>query len=265
MQPYTPLATRPDALLARRNAMARIGAAAVVMLALFAATDLVTAGLLLAAVLVAVPLAGIPPGGLVRRSWPLLAAALAVGLVNVLFGEARGPVAVAIGPVSLHRDSLLTGLALGLRLLGIALVGLSAFASIDPTELADGLVQQLHVGPRFAIGALAAVRLMPVLAEEWQLLALARRARGVTAGSPAGWIRLQGSRLLSLLVGAIRRATRLALAMEARGLGEDRRRSAARPRRMEAADWWLLVGAAAVGAGVTGISLALGSYRFIFG
>jgi energy-coupling factor transport system permease protein len=126
-------------------------------------------------------------------------------------------------------------------------------------------MQELHLPARFAIGALAAVRLLPVLADEWQLLGLARRARGVSGHGPIGWLRLLGGRLMSLLVGAIRRATRLALAMEARGLAPGGHRSVARPQRMRRGDWVLLASALAAGLAATGISLALGSYRFLFG
>ena len=57
-----------------------------------------------------------------------------------------------------------------------------ATATSDPTEVADALIQQARVSPRFAIGVLAALRLVPVLARDWRTIGLARRARGVEAG-----------------------------------------------------------------------------------
>jgi energy-coupling factor transport system permease protein len=260
-----PVIPDPRAPLANTNPLARIGAAAVLMAFGFAAVDGVTALLILAAVLAAVPLTGLSPTTMLRRAWPLLVAAVAIGLLNAVFGVPRGAVVAQFGPVAVHAGSLASGAALGIRILGIATAGLVALASVDPTALADGLVQQLHVSPRFALGALAALRLMPLLADEWQLLGLARRARGVTAGSPIGWLRLQGSRLMTLLVSAIRRATRLAIAMEARGLGAARGRTVARPQRMARRDWLLLLAALLVGAGATAISLAAGTYRPLFG
>ncbi len=265
MRLAAPITTDASAPLARTNPLARIGAAALLMGALFAALDAMTAGLILLVVVVSVPFLGISAGSLLRRAWPLLGAAVLIGLLNALFGVARGPVVVAIGPVELHGETLVSGASLGVRILAIALAGIVALASADPTEVADALVQELHVAPRFALGALAALRLVPILAEEWQLLGLARRARGVTAGSPLGWLRLQVGRLLSMLVVAIRRAVRLALAMEARGLGSRRCRTAARPQRMHRRDWALLAGAAIAGAAATWISLVLGTYRFLLG
>ena len=265
MQLATPLSSRADAPLASLNPLARIGAAAILMAFCFAALDAVTAGIVLAAVAVATPLTGIRPAAFLQRTWPILLAALLIAGVNALFGVPRGGVVLTIGPVAVHGGNLVSGASLGIRILAIALAGVLALATTDPTELADALVQQLHVPPRFALGTLAAVRLMPLLAQEWQLVRLARRARGVTAGSPVGWLRLQAGRLMTLLVGAIRRATRLATAMEARGLGARGCRTAARPRAMDRRDAAVLLGALLVGGGATSLSLLLGTYRPLFG
>ena len=147
-----------------------------------------------------------------------------------------------------------TGLALGLRLLGIAFAGVLAIASTDPTDLADALQQQTRLSPRLAVGVLAAVRMLPIMAMEWQILRMARRARGVSAGwSPVAAGRLGFGMLLPLLVGAVRRATRLATAMEARGLGSSPCRTIARPQRMRPADWGLL--AASIGLGLAAVAI----------
>jgi energy-coupling factor transport system permease protein len=267
MQLFTPLVPDPAAPLARANPVAKLGAAAILMVACFLAVDLLTPLLVLLVEVVAVAASGLRPGTLLRRAWPLLVAALGIGLANALFpAEAFGAILLDAGPLRLTSGSLLVGLAPAVRLLAIAFVGLLALATTDPTDLADALVQQLHFSPRFAIGALAAVRLLPLMAEEWQTLSLARRARGVDAGrSPVAAIRLFFGKLLALLVGAIRRGTRLAMAMDARGFGSRPCRTWARPQHMGAADWWLLVGAGAVAVLATGASVAAGSWRFLFG
>jgi energy-coupling factor transport system permease protein len=265
MQLATPLSVRADAPLASLNPLARVGAAVILMGFLFVALDGVTAGVVLAGILVATPMTGIRLAALVRRAWPILVAAVLIALVNGVFSAPRGPLVLALGPLLLHAGSLLAGAALGVRILAIALAGVVALATTDPTDLADALVQELHAPPRFALGALAAFRLMPLLAQEWQLVALARRARGVSAGSPIGWLRLQAGRLMTLLVSAIRRSTRLALAMEARGLGSRTCRTAARPQRMSRRDAMVLAGALLLGSAATGLSLLLGTYRPLLG
>src|SRR6185503_14221100 len=231
MRRLTPL--RPDrrALLARANPVAKLGAATILMAILFLASGPITPALVLVGILASLPLTGIKPGTLLSRTWPLLLAALVVGVLNVVLTPAtpRGP-------------NFATGLALGLRLLGIALSGVVALATTDPTDLADSLQQQLRLSPRLAVGVLAAVRMLPILAAEWQLLGMARRARGVSAGwSPVAAARLAFGKLLALLVGAVRRATRLALAMDARGFGTAACRTIARQQLMRAGDWGLLL------------------------
>jgi energy-coupling factor transport system permease protein len=265
MQVAAPLSIRADAPLASMNPLARVAAAVILMGFGFVALDGVTAAVILAGVLLATPMTGIRLAALVRRAWPILVAAMLIALVNGLLGAPSGPQILAIGPLPVHGGSLLAGAALGLRILAIALAGVVALATIDPTDLADALVQELHAPPRFALGALGALRLMPLLAQEWQLVALARRARGVSAGSPIGWLRFQAGRLMALLVGAIRRSTRLALAMEARGLGSLTCRTAARPQRMTRRDAMVLAAALLLGSAATALSLLLGTYRPLFG
>ncbi len=267
MHLLVPLVPDRGAILARANPVAKLAAAAAPMLAALLAVDLVTATLLLAGELAAVPFSGLRAAALARRGWPLILVAVGIGLANGFFpAQSGGSSLVAIGPLRPSGESLLAGVGLGLRLMAISFAGLLALATTDPTDLADALGQQLGLSPRFAIGTLAAVRLAPLVAVEWQTLGLARRARGVDAGrNPVAAIRLFGGRLLALLVGAIRRGTRLAIAMEARGFGATLSRTWARPQRMRGADWGLIAGAVLLAAGASGLSLAMGSWRFIFG
>jgi energy-coupling factor transport system permease protein len=264
---FTPLRPRPDAFLPRANPAAKLGAAALLMVALFFSADVVTSAIVLAVVLASLPATGIALGDLLRRTWPILLAALSVGVLNAVFaGETLGQVVVRIGPFVIGSGNLVSGLGLGLRLLGIALSGVLALVTTDPTDLADSLVQQLRLPSRFAVGALAAARQLPILAAEWQTLSMARRARGVEAGrSPIEAVRLFFGQLLALLVAGVRRGTRLATAMESRGFASRPCRSVARPQVVRRTDWWLIAAAAAVGAGAIGLSVAIGTWEFILG
>jgi len=247
MRRLTPLRPDPGAFLARANPAAKLGAAAILMAVLFVASGPISPAVVLVGILLSLSLTGLGVATLLGRTWPLLLAALVVGVLNVVLAPAKPG-----GP------DFATGLALGLRLLGIALSGVVALATTDPTDLADSLQQQVRLSPRLAVGVLAAVRMLPILAEEWQLLGMARRARGVSAGwSPVAAARLAFGKLLALLVGAVRRATRLALAMDARGFGTAACRTIARPQRMGGGDWGLLLAAALLGAAALGIGAAL--------
>jgi len=267
MRLVTPIVPNASAPMARANPVAKLAAGFLILIALFASLDGVTALIIMAVLLALLPVSGISASALLGRAWLVGIAAVSIAVINVLFApEQLGPTVVAVGQLRIGGETLVNGLGLGVRLLGVALAGILSTATSDPTEMADALVQQLRVSHRFAIGVLAALRLVPLLAQEWQTIGLARRARGVDAGrSPIAAVRLFAGRLLALLVGAIRRGSRMALAMEARGFGAMPCRSVARVQRMRAGDWAWIGGAALLGAMAIGISVALGTWRPLFG
>lgn len=267
MRLLTPIIANPAAPLGRVNPVAKLGAALVILLALFVSLDAVTAGVMLIGLAALLPLAGLSTRALLGRLWLVGLAAVSIGIFNVLLAAHQvGPTFFDVGPLHLGAGTLANGAGLALRLLAIVLAGLLATATSEPIDVADALIQQLRVSPRFAIGVLAALRLLPLLAREWQILGMARRARGVDAGrSPVAAVRLAAGRLLSLLVGVIRRGSRLALAMEARGFGAQPCRSAARPHRMRVTDWAWIVGAVALASAAVAVSVALGTWRPLLG
>src|SRR5712692_9061097 len=239
-----PLTPDPRAPLAHAHPLAKIAGALVLMIALFITIDPVTPTLVLIAEIAAIPLIGIPARALLRRALPAFIGAIGIGFFNALLsGDIAG------------------GVAIGLRLLGIALAGIVAVASIDPTDLSDALVEHLHAPRRFTIGALAAFRLMPLFADEWQTIAMARRARGLDNGRVTAFF----SMTRTLLVAAIRRATRLAVAMDGRGFADPGSpcRTLARPRPVTARDWLLVVASLAVAALASAASIAAGTWRFL--
>jgi energy-coupling factor transport system permease protein len=256
-----------EARAARLGPVVKLAAVAVLSVVVVASVDVVTPTVVLVGVVLALSFSGVRGRALVGRAWPLLAAAVAVAAVNAVFATDRsGVVLVEVGPVVVSTGSLVAGAGIGLRVLAIAVPGIVAFATTDPTELADALVQQLRVPARFAIGALAAYRLLPVLAEEWELLTLARRARGVDAGrNPVAKARLFAATVFALLVGAIRRATRLATAMDARGFDANVPRTVARPQRLRRADAVLLAGTVLLAVVAVGTSVLAGTFRPLVG
>jgi energy-coupling factor transport system permease protein len=266
MRPFTPLRPAGDAPLPRASPVAKLGAAAVLMVALFVSIDAVTPALALLGLLAALPLTGLSPRALLARTWPILIAALAITVLNTLFAP-HSPEAstLPLGPLSVQREAAVAAVGLGLRVMGVALAGVLALATTDPTDLADALQQQLRVPARWAVGVLAAVRLLPVLAVDRQTVALARRARGVDAGwNPVAAVRLTAGVLFGLLVSAIRRGTRLAVAMEARGFGARPCRTSARRQQMRRGDWLLLASAALLAMGAISVSVMAGAWTPLF-
>ncbi|MET7420560.1 energy-coupling factor transporter transmembrane component T [Dactylosporangium sp. NPDC005555] len=229
-----------------RDATAKLLAAALLTAAVLSTVDPFVTAVAIGVELALLPLTGLGARGLWRRGWPLLLSATFVLVFTVLLGSKEGPVAATIGGVEVHEPAL----GYALRLIAIGLPGFVVFATIDPTDLADSLIAHLKVPPRFAIGALAAFRLVPLLTDEYRLIRLARRARGIDAGwNPVAHVRLAASATFGLLVGAIRRGIRLATAMEARGFDRGQPRTSARETRFGWPDASVvLVGAALAGA-----------------
>ena len=113
---------------------------------------------------------------------------------------------------------------------------------------------------RFVLGGLAALRLVGVLIDDWRQLAFARRARGV---GDSGRIRRFGGQAFALLVIAVRRGSRLATAMEAKGFGSDIPRSWARPSPFGGREWVLIGIGVAIAALAITVSVLLGSWGFV--
>jgi energy-coupling factor transport system permease protein len=211
--------------------------------------DVVTAGTALALEVAALPWCGLRPGQLARRTRLLLVSALAAGVGAALFAVAGGPA---------------TGVAVAARILAVALPGVVLLATTDPTDLADALAQLLHLPQRFVLGSLAALRMVGVLAEEWEALGLARRARGLGDDGPLGRVRDHAGRVFALFVLAVRRATILATAMESRGFGAGPR-TWARPSRLHGRDAVVGLYGLLIAVGATAAGMAAGTWHLALG
>jgi energy-coupling factor transport system permease protein len=230
------------------NPVAQLTAITVVTVVLLVSGDPVTPAVVLAAELLLLPAAGLArPGIFLRRTWPLLLSAAGVAWVNVAFGALDGA------------EAWLSGATWGLRVIALALPGVLLVAATDPVRLADALTIHWRVPTRFAYGALAALRLVPLLAAEWETIRLARRARGL-GGGPIAALRLLASTGFALLVGAIRRGTRLATAMDARGFDSGIPRTNARGSRLHPRDAVLVAGAVLVCAAAVTLSVLTGAW-----
>lgn len=231
------------AVLARRAPVAKLAASGILSVAALITRDIAALTLIIVVSVALAPAFGIGAAALLRRAWPVFVAALGIVLTLSLFSADRGgTVLFHFGPFLMTTSVLTASLSLALRLLALALPALLVFASTDPTDLADSLIQHAKAPPRFAIGALAAFRLLGLFRDEWQTIAMARRARGLRRD-------FFGTAFV-LLVQAIRRGVRLAVAMDARGFDSGRPRSIARPQPFRPADWLLILGAAALTAAV---------------
>jgi energy-coupling factor transport system permease protein len=244
------------------NPVAKLAAAFILSATILLSIDLTSALVALALEAALFPLTAIGWKLFWRRTLPIFIAAPLAGLTSVLYGIDSGRTLWQFGWVSVTEGSLALGELITLRLLAAVLPAIVLFAQTDPTDLADGLAQNLRLPARFVLGALAALRLVGLMVDDWRMLELARRARGV--GDRARIRRVFGQ-AFALLVLSIRRGSALATAMEARGFGSTTKRSWARKSSFGAAEWTLIALALAVAGAAATAAVAAGTWRWVLG
>lgn len=248
-------------LISRTNPVTRLAAAVVVTTPLLLTLDWASSTVILVFELVLLFAAGMRLGWLLRSTWPLLVAAPLAGVGMLLYGEPSGREYASFWLAHITSGSVGLAVAISLRALAIGIPSIVMFRGVDATELADGLAQRVRLPADFVLGTLAAQRLVGLLISDWRQMSLARRARGL--GDGAAVRRFLGM-AFALLVLAIRRGTKLATAMEARGFGAPGPRTWARPSTFGSWDAALVLVAATVAATGLGIDLALGGLHWVW-
>lgn len=221
-------------LIARLNPVSRFICPFVMSLPLFTTLDVVSASIQFAVVMLVLWVTGINPLVVFRRTWPVWIGAVGGFITIVLYGRTSGTVYFSWAAIVVSEGSLYLATATFLRVAAIAVPSVMFMLGLDPTDLADGLVQILRLPSRFVYGALAGMRMFTLLQEDWRALGLSRRSRGLGDGN--AFVRMF-AQAFGLLVLSIRRATKLATAMEARGFGGSTERSQARVSRLHTIDW----------------------------
>lgn len=248
-------------LLRDVDPVAKIGALALMTTPLLLSIDVVSAAVVLAATILLAPLCGVSLLRLARRGWPLLVAAPTGAISMALFGNPEGESYFQFGLFHVTDNSLSLAAAIFVRVLAIGLPVVVLTADIDPTRLGDSLAQNLRLPDRFVIATVASLRLVGLLRDDLAGLRLARRARGLADHTgPRYWLSIT----FGLLVSALRRAGKLATAMEARGFGDpDRVRTWARPARLVPRDAVVLAVGALISTAAIAIAVMTDSFRFL--
>lgn len=150
-------------------------------------------------------------------------------------------------------QSPMAGATAGARVAFFVLPGVMLAQFVDPFALGDHLAQRLRLPGRPVVAAVAALQRFDTLADEWGELRGIRRVRGLDAGrGPKARLRQLAALTFGLLVQTLRRAGRMAVAMEARGFSlpasRGLRRTWARPAPWLPADTVLTLLSALVAA-----------------
>lgn len=249
-------------LVARINPVAKLGAGALIALPLVLTLDWVSAATALLLECLLFPFAGLGWREFWVRTWPVWLAAPLTAVTIALYGETSGEVYFEWLFVRVSEGSIELAVATLFRVLAIALPSVVLFVTVDPTDLADGLAQVLRLPARFVLGALAGLRMVGLFIDDWRALELARRARGV---ADRGRIRRFLGMAFALLVLSIRRGSKLATSMEARGFGAPVVRTWARESRFGGREWALMAIGLAISAIAVTAAVLAGTWNFILG
>ncbi|GAA3869016.1 energy-coupling factor transporter transmembrane component T [Leifsonia kafniensis] len=244
----------------RVNPVAKLAAALVLAAVLVLTIDWVSAAVALGCELVLFLFVGLSPRIFFSRTALVWIAAPATGLTTLLYGKAAGAEYWSFGLIQITDGSIGLAIATTLRVLAIGLPAVVLFITVDPTDLADGLAQVVRLPARFVLGGLAGLRLVGLFIEDWRALELARRARGIADGHV---LRRLAGQAFALLVLSIRRGSKLATAMEARGFGAPTPRTWARPSPFGLREWALIALGLGIALLAAGVSIATGSWNFV--
>jgi len=242
------------------NPVAKLAAALVIAVGLVLSVDWVSALTALVLEFALLMALRVPLRVMVTRAAMVTFAAALTALTILLYGESRGVVHWHFLLITVSDGSITLAVATFLRVLAIALPSVLLFVDTEPTELADGLGQVLRLPARFVLGALAGVRLVGLLGQDWRYLGYARRARGV---ADQGRVKRAAGQAFALLVSAIRRGSTLATAMEARGFGAHPTRTWARPSPFGGREVALICAAFVVVAVAVATSVGTGHWNFV--
>lgn len=145
-------ASSPSWFIARINAVSRIIGALLLCIPMFISLDVVSASTALGIEFVLLWIGGVAPWTVCRKTWPVWIAAAGSFISVFLYGRTSGEILWQGGWIVISEGSVNLAIATAIRVAAIAVPGVILALGLDPTDLADGLVEILHFSPRFVYG-----------------------------------------------------------------------------------------------------------------
>ena len=182
-------------------------------------------------------------GGLVSLSKLMVPLSLIMLVLQTAFIRTGNPLALWV-----TTDGLVTGTKAALRLLGVALPLILMLTVTKLNDLANAVVEVLHVPYRYAFTFTTALRFGPVFSQEMKAIMEAQTARGVEddTKNPLKTIQLMLPLCVPLLVSSVGKTDATALAAEQRGFYLRTRESSYKRYPMAAADYAVLAASVAL-------------------
>lgn len=150
-------------------------------------------------------------GNLTKKSLlkisPLLLFGIGIFITNLLWGTGNFNDSFSYGNFTL-------GLKLFLRVAIIGTLAMGFLFNIDPNKMLMSLMQNLKLNPGLAYGVMVAFRFFPMMANDMNMI---KHARDIRLGGRNKTFKEKITLPIPLLATNIRRAERVAIAMEGRG------------------------------------------------
>ncbi|WP_039042994.1 energy-coupling factor transporter transmembrane protein EcfT [Sporosarcina sp. ZBG7A] len=159
---------------------------------------------------------GYPIRKLVLLSIPLVISFASSAFTMMLFGKGDA-VLWQWGILKISEESIQHGLLLGTKSLTFGLVGFTFLLTVQPVLFFYAMMQQYRLPSKYAYSFIASIRLLPLVVEEIHVRTNALKVRGITfsRGMKGLGERIQAY-TVPLFAQSIRRAQRIAIAMEAK-------------------------------------------------
>lgn len=184
---------------------------------------------------------GITVRQLARYLLALLPVSILMALLRGLFIPA-GPLLYEIGPLQVTTQGMSSGVAVGVRLLSMALSVLLLLSTTESRDLTRALVA-LGLPYDWGMSLALALRFLPEFIVTYQTVRQGMQSRALDFNRGSPWVRLEklSPVMISVIVSSLRRSEQMAIALEARAFAP---RAVARtdlhPLRMKVRDWVLL-------------------------
>lgn len=180
---------------------------------------------------------------------------LCAGFFQVFARNGAGPAAINLGNFHLTTSALMFGATFAIRIMLIATASLLFIWTTDPRDFIVSLIY-LRVPYRIAYAMFVALRFVPLLEHEMQIIREAQTVRGVE--EVKGKLEALKRYVVPLLVTSIRRSESMGIAMESRAFGAFPNRTFIKNFAWTASGIVLLLVYAAFGGALTYLGAQMG-------
>lgn len=214
---------KADSVLHKLDARVKLLGTLLFVITLFFPKSLLSLGIATVFLAFTIKLSKVPFSMMIRGVKPLFVIICFSAIINMI--SVGGEVLIKLGPVSITKQGLWMAFYLVIRLVYLVIGSSVMTFTTTPNQLTDGLekgfrfLKKVHIPVHeIAMMMSIALRFIPILTEELDKIIKAQMSRGVDFES--GNILERGKKLIPVLVplfiAAIRRASDLAMAMDAR-------------------------------------------------